>query len=60
LQAYLAGGALSSYCPQTVGYRPFLQLPPAYQPRENVAICKVFSSLLVVAVGAVGILTSFT
>ena len=60
LQDFLAVGGLSCYRPRMVGYRPFLQIPPAYRPRRNVAFCRSFVLLLTPAVDAVGILASST
>jgi hypothetical protein len=42
LQDFLAVGVVVGYRPRAVGYRPFLQIPTAYQPRRNVAICRRF------------------
>src|ERR671921_1440950 len=38
----------------------YLQLPPAYRPPGNEPFCRAFSSSLVIAVGAVDTLTTFT
>jgi hypothetical protein len=40
---------------KTVGSRPFLQVPPAYRVRRNVAICRHFCNTKGTAVDAVGI-----
>jgi hypothetical protein len=42
------------------GYRPLTKVPSAYRSLGNEMFCGAFYSLLVIAVGAVGILTSFT
>jgi hypothetical protein len=60
LQDFLAGGALSCYRPQTVGYRLFLQIPPAYRLLGNLLFSRSYSWVMVAAVDAGGILASFT
>jgi hypothetical protein len=60
LQDFLAGDIVAGYRLRAVGYRPFLRLPSAYRPPGNEPFCGAFSSPLVIAVGAVGILASFT
>jgi hypothetical protein len=52
LQDFLAGGTLSCYRPQTLGYRPFLQLPPAYRPRRKCSSWWYFVSCSISAVDA--------
>jgi hypothetical protein len=60
LQGFLGSDTAMSYRPPWNGYRPPSKLPPAYRPPVNALFCRYFSSSLVIAVGAVGILTSFT
>jgi hypothetical protein len=60
LQDFLAGGTLSCFRLQTACYRPFLRIPPAYRPSENMAFCRSFVLYPTPAVDAVGILASFT
>jgi hypothetical protein len=60
LQGFLAVGTLACNRPQTVGYRPLPQSPSAKRPRRNVAFCRRLCCMAEAAVGAVGILTSFT
>jgi hypothetical protein len=60
LQGFLAVG--TKHCLPTAKdrYRPLRQIPPADRLPENEPFCRTFSSPLVIAGGAVGILTSFT
>jgi hypothetical protein len=60
LQDFLAVGTLSCYRLQTVDNRPLLQLPPVKRSRRNVAFCGRLCCMVEAAVGAVGILASFT
>ena len=57
LQDFLAGGITGGDRPSEDGYRPPRQIPPADRSPGNEAFCGAFSSPLVIAVGAVGILT---
>src|SRR5215203_2183852 len=52
-QGLRAGRSLSCYPPQTIGYRPFLQAPPADRPPGNEPFCRAFSLIMVTAVDAV-------
>src|SRR5215208_1244074 len=60
LRDFLAGGIVTGQRPQAIGYRPPRQLPPADRPPGNEPFSRAFSSSLVIAVGAVGSLASFT
>src|SRR5215211_2878053 len=58
-QGLRAGGTIVGYRLPVDRYRPLSKVPSAYRPRKNAAFCGFCSSLLVMAVGAVGILVSF-
>jgi hypothetical protein len=57
---FLAVGIVIGHRPRAIGYHPPRQLPPAERPPGNEPFSRSFSFPLVIAVGAVGILTSFT
>src|SRR5829696_10051507 len=59
-QGLRAGRSLSCYPPQTIGYRPFLQAPPADRPPGNEPFCRAFSLIMVTAVDAVATFPAFT
>jgi hypothetical protein len=48
------------YRPPWDGYRPLSEVPPAYRPRRNVAICSSFVIDLTLAVDAVATFPAFT
>jgi hypothetical protein len=60
LQDFLAGRMVAGYRPPVDRYRPPRRIPPAYPPPVNELFCRSFSLPAVAAVGAGGILTSFT
>ena len=59
-QGLRAGDTIVGYRPPVNRYQPLSKVPSAYRPRKNVAFCGSFFLDLNPAVGAVGILTSFT
>ena len=53
MQDFLAGGIDAGRRPQTVGYRPFLRLPPAYRPHGNLVFSGCSTPLPTTAVDTV-------